>query len=136
MPILFRFQSMILYSRLCPPPRWRVVMRPLLLRPAVFFSGSVRARSGDFLVISSKVDTDIPRRPGDVGLYVLTGISHLRHLQRDRGVDRRAASRRPSSTSASCPPIGRGGALCLLRAGCSPPRPAPSCWRRLLRRRA
>src|SRR5919204_6935652 len=74
-PILLRFQSMIRYSRLCPPPRWRVVIRPLLLRPAVFFSGSVSARSGLVLVISSKVDTDIPRRPGEVGLYVLTGMA-------------------------------------------------------------
>src|SRR5438105_99983 len=74
MPILFRFQSMIRYSRLWPPPRWRVVMRPLLLRPAVFLSGSVSAFSGFVLVISSKVDTDMPRRPGEVGLYVFTGM--------------------------------------------------------------
>src|SRR5216683_8287997 len=73
-PILSRFQSMTRYRRLWPPPRWRVVIRPLLLRPAVLRSGSVRARSGLVLVISSKVDTDMPRRPGDVGLYVLTGI--------------------------------------------------------------
>src|SRR5215471_13215661 len=50
-------------------------MRPLLLRPAVLFSGSVSAFSGLVLVISSKVDTDMPRRPGEVGLYVLTGIT-------------------------------------------------------------
>ena len=68
MPILLRFQSMIRYRRLWPPPRWRVVMRPLLLRPAVFFSGSVSDRSGLVLVISSKVATDMPRRPGEVGL--------------------------------------------------------------------
>src|SRR5262252_10236889 len=74
MPILLRFQSILRYRRLCPPPRCRVVMRPLLLRPAVFFIGSVSARSGRVLVISSNVDTDIPRRPGEVGLYVLTGI--------------------------------------------------------------
>src|ERR1700736_5374053 len=74
MPILLRFQSMMRYMRLWPPPRWRVVMRPLLLRPAVFLSGSVSARSGLVLVISSKVDTDMPRRPAEVGLYVLTGM--------------------------------------------------------------
>src|SRR4051794_19828060 len=78
MPILFRFQSMMRYIRLWPPPRWRVVIRPLLLRPAVFFIGSVSAFSGLVLVISSKVGTDIPRRPGEVGLYVLTGITHPR----------------------------------------------------------
>src|SRR5579864_4649373 len=80
-PILLRFQSITRYSRLWPPPRWRVVMRPLLLRPAVFFSGSVSARSGRVLVTSSKVDTDIPRRPGEVGLYVLTGITRPRRGQ-------------------------------------------------------
>src|SRR5438552_5940148 len=85
MPILSRFQSMIRYRRLWPPPRWRVVMRPLLLRPAVFLSGSVSARSGLDLVTSSKVDTDMPRRPGEVGLYVLTGM--LRPLQTGQDVD-------------------------------------------------
>jgi hypothetical protein len=67
-PILSRFQSMMRYMRLAPPPRCRVVMRPLLLRPADFLSGSVSAFSGLVLVISSKVDTDMPRRPGEVGL--------------------------------------------------------------------
>src|SRR3954463_1556679 len=77
-PILSRFQSMMRYIRLAPPPRWRVVIRPLLLRPAVLRSGSVSAFSGLVLVISSKVDTDMPRRPGEVGLYVLTGITRPR----------------------------------------------------------
>src|SRR5215471_4848846 len=90
MPILLRFQSMMRYIRLCPPPRWRVVMRPLLLRPAVFFSGSVSAFSGLVLVISSKVDTDMPRRPGEVGLYVLTGI-WLRLPRTGQDVDPRLA---------------------------------------------
>src|SRR5713226_4481093 len=95
MPILSRFQSMMRYMRLWPPPRWRVVIRPLLLRPAVFLSGSVRARSGLVLVTSSKVDTDMPRRPGEVGLYVLTGIGSLlffffKPLRRGRAVGRPA----------------------------------------------
>src|SRR5579871_4509159 len=81
MPILLRFQSTMRYRRLCPPPRWRVVIRPLLLRPAVFFSGSVSERSGRVLVTSSKVATDMPRRPGEVGLYVLTGITRPRRGQ-------------------------------------------------------
>src|ERR687884_1173098 len=84
-PSLLRFQSMMRYRRLWPPPRWRVVMRPLLLRPAVFLSGSVSDFSGRRLVISSKVETDIPRRPGGVGLYTLTGI---RHPQRDQAFGR------------------------------------------------
>jgi hypothetical protein len=43
-------------------------MRPWLLRPAVetFFSSS--ERSGLVRVTSSKVETDMPRRPGEVGL--------------------------------------------------------------------
>src|SRR5436190_19962962 len=89
-PILLRFQSMMRYRRLWPPPRWRVVMRPLLLRPAVFRSGSVSDFSGRFLVTSSKVDTDMPRRPGEVGLYVLTGM--LRPLQTGQDVDPHARS--------------------------------------------
>ena len=69
-----RFQSMMRYIRLWPPPRWRTVMRPLLLRPPDFFSGSSSDRSG-FLpfVISSNVETDMPRRPGEVGWYSFSG---------------------------------------------------------------
>ena len=68
MPILSRFQSMIRYMRLWPPPRWRTVMRPWLLRPAVLLSGSVSASRGLVFVISSNVETVMPRRPGEVGL--------------------------------------------------------------------
>src|ERR1043166_9612999 len=94
MPSLLRFQSITRYSRLWPPPRWRVVMRPLLLRPAVCLTGSVSARSGLVLVISSKVDTDIPRRPGEVGLYVLTGMSgFFKPLRTGQAADLHAASR-------------------------------------------
>src|SRR5690242_17217233 len=74
-PGLLRLKSMIRYIRLWPPPRWRVVTRPWLLRPACFCNGSTRLFSGLLRVISSKVETDIPRRPGDVGLYFLTGTS-------------------------------------------------------------
>ena len=49
-------------------------MRPLLLRPPLFFSGSVRLFSGSVFVISSKVETDMKRRPGEVGLYLRSGI--------------------------------------------------------------
>src|SRR5687767_6520549 len=45
-------------------------MRPRLLRPACFFSGSIRLFSGFFLVISSNVLTLIERRAGEVGLYL------------------------------------------------------------------
>ena len=49
-------------------------MRPYLLRPPLFFSGSSRLFSGSVFVISSKVETDMNRRPGEVGLYLRTGI--------------------------------------------------------------
>jgi hypothetical protein len=55
---------------LCPPPWWRVVIRPLLLRPPFFVSFSVSDFSGFDFVTSSKVETDMKRRPGLVGLYL------------------------------------------------------------------
>ena len=67
-PSLLRFKSMMRYMRLWPPPRWRTVMRPWLLRPACFLSGSVSDFSGLLFVISSNVETVMPRRPGEVGL--------------------------------------------------------------------
>src|SRR5215472_18034836 len=77
-PSLLRLKSIRRYARLAPPPRWRVVIFPWLLRPACFSSFTTRDFSGLVLVISSKVETDIPRRPGDVGRYCLIGISqHL-----------------------------------------------------------
>src|SRR6185503_17195272 len=55
-------------------------MRPWLLRPDCFFSGTIRLFSGRDFVISSKVLTLIERRPGDVGLYLRIGIAWLRFL--------------------------------------------------------
>src|SRR5712691_995318 len=53
-------------------------MRPALLRPPFFVSFSVNAFSGLGLVISSKVETVMKRRPGDVGLYLRIGMTqHL-----------------------------------------------------------
>src|SRR3954454_13745230 len=50
-------------------------MRPLLLRAPFFVPGSSRLFSGLVFVISSNVETDMKRRPGDVGLYLRIGIS-------------------------------------------------------------
>src|SRR2546425_7961088 len=50
-------------------------MRPVLLRPPFFVSFSVSAFSGRDFVTSAKSDTDMWRRPGDVGLKRRTGIS-------------------------------------------------------------
>src|SRR5438270_12635788 len=74
-PVLFRLKSMIRYSRLGPPPRCRTVIRPWLLRPALFMSETVSDFSGRFFVISSHVYSLAPRLPGDVGLYCLLGTA-------------------------------------------------------------
>src|SRR4051812_36678704 len=73
-PGLLRLKSIIRRRRLCPPPRCRDVTLPRLLRPALLLSATVSDFSGVVFVISSKVEPDIPRRPGDVGLYCLIGI--------------------------------------------------------------
>jgi hypothetical protein len=58
MPILSRLKSMIRYRCLWPPPRKRLVMRPLLLRPPVDVWCSVSERSGVDRVTSLKSLTD------------------------------------------------------------------------------
>src|SRR5258708_19675623 len=73
-PRFLRLKSIRRWARLAPPPRWRVVILPWLLRPACFCNFTTRDFSGFVFLISSKVDTDMPRRPGDVGLYFLIGI--------------------------------------------------------------
>src|SRR5579885_3500716 len=49
---------------------WRVVMRPLLLRPPDLVSGRTSDFSGVERVTSTKSATLEPRRPGVVGLYL------------------------------------------------------------------
>src|SRR5690606_9129283 len=70
-----RRKSMTRYWRLCPPPMWRVVMRPVLLRPPDFGSGLTSDFSGVDRVISTKSATLAPRRPGVVGLYLRMDMS-------------------------------------------------------------
>src|SRR5947208_5158193 len=74
-PSFVRLKSIRRKRRLCPPPWWRVVMRPLLLRPPFFVTGSTRFFSGFDFVTSSKVETVMKRRPGEVGLYFRSAIS-------------------------------------------------------------
>ena len=69
-----RLKSISRKRRLCPPPLWRVVMRPLLFRPPVFLTLPVRLFSGFERVISSNPETVMKRRPGDVGLNFLSAI--------------------------------------------------------------
>src|SRR5436309_918199 len=73
-PTLSRLKSMIRYRRLCPPPRWRSVMRPRLFRPPDLRKGAVSDGSGSVLVISLKSNPVWKRRPGDVGRYCNVGI--------------------------------------------------------------
>src|SRR4051794_8450732 len=67
-PSLRRLKSIRRYRRLAPPPRWREVLRPLALRPPVFFRPSTRLFSGSDFVISAKSGYVEKRRPGLVGL--------------------------------------------------------------------
>src|SRR5918993_1928885 len=73
-PSLRRLKSMMRYRRLAPPPRWRDVLRPLALRPPLFFRPSVNPFSGLVFVISAKSGYVTKRRPGDVGLGLRIGI--------------------------------------------------------------
>src|SRR2546423_839197 len=74
-PGLPRLKSIRRYARRPSPPRWRTVILPWLLRPALLGSFSRRLFSGSVAVISSKLAVAMNRRPGLVGLYFLTGIS-------------------------------------------------------------
>src|SRR5450759_544398 len=56
-------------------------MRPLLLRPPVLCSGESSDFSGVDVVTSAKSETDMNRRPGDVGLYFFSPISTPSHVR-------------------------------------------------------
>ena len=75
MPSFWRLKSMMRYLRRAPPPWWRTVILPWLLRPARWRRSVVRDFSGVFLVISSNVRTDMKRRAGEVGLYTRMAIT-------------------------------------------------------------
>src|SRR5918995_4236684 len=74
-PSLRRLKSMMRYSRLAPPPRWRAVLRPLALRPPLFLRPSTSDFSGVVFVISAKSGYVTKRRPGDVGLALRIGLT-------------------------------------------------------------
>src|SRR5919197_6586845 len=73
-PSLSRLKSMRRYRRLCPPPRWRVVMRPWVFRPAFDLRGRRSGLCGSVVVMSSHPTTDMPRGPGGGGLYLFIAI--------------------------------------------------------------
>src|SRR4051812_6756710 len=83
-PALSRRKSITRYSRLWPPPLWRVVMWPWWLRPPVPEIFSVRLFSGRPLwVTSAKSLEERKRVPGVTGLNCLVGILHpLEELDR------------------------------------------------------
>src|SRR5512134_3335838 len=56
-------------------------MRPLLLRPPVFFTGSTRLFSGSLFVTSENSETVMKRRPGLVGLNFLAMALDLSPLE-------------------------------------------------------
>src|SRR2546430_14035972 len=99
-PNFSRRKSMRRYWRLWPPPRQRVVMWPLLLRPPDFVSGSTSVRSGSVFVTSAKSETDRKRVALVTGLNCRMPISALENLDRvavlqrdDRLLPRAAGSR-------------------------------------------
>src|SRR5437588_1176690 len=75
MPSLLRRKSIRRNRRLLPPPWWRTVTRPLLLRPARSRPLATSDFCGRSRVISSNPETLAPRRPGVVGLYFLIAMS-------------------------------------------------------------
>src|SRR3989454_5795526 len=88
------------YWGVWPPPRQRVVMCPLLLRPPVFVSGSTSERSGSVFVTSAKSETDRKRVALVTGLNCRMPMSALEDLDRvaflqrdDRLLPRAAGSR-------------------------------------------
>src|SRR6266516_2391150 len=81
-PNFSRRKSMRRYWRLCPPPRQRVVMWPLLLRPPDFVSGSTSERSGSVFVTSAKSETDRKRVALVTGLNCRIPMSALEDLDR------------------------------------------------------
>src|SRR5258708_2251607 len=102
-PNLFRLKSILRYCRLCPPPRWRDVRWPWLLRPPDFLSGSSSDFSGSARVISSKPLTDLKRVAAVIGRNWRMLISALEHgdrvavLERDDGL--LPAWRRPAGAA-------------------------------------
>src|SRR5919106_2824412 len=74
-PSLLRRKSMTRYRCLWPPPRWRAVLRPWVLRPPVEFFLASSDFSGVLVVSSEKSETVWNRRPALVGLRLRRGIS-------------------------------------------------------------
>src|SRR5918999_6244268 len=76
-PSLRRLKSILRYRRLAPPPRWRAVTRPCVLRPPDFLRPSVSDFSGSFPFVTASCWRKVAkRRPGEVGLYFLIAMAY------------------------------------------------------------
>src|SRR5688572_24842486 len=71
---------------LCPPPWWRMVTRPWLLRPLPRILLVVSGQCGSPLCNSGVTTLTRARRPGDVGLTLTRGMA-VSYLFRGRKVD-------------------------------------------------
>src|SRR4051794_27001091 len=80
------------YLRLAPPPRWRDVMRPCVLRPPDFLRPVVSAFSGSDFVTSARSLHVAKRRPGLVGLWRLTAISEIPNQSGTMGARKQAVT--------------------------------------------
>src|ERR1051325_2773391 len=98
-PNFSRRKSMRRYCRLWPPPRYRDVIWPLLLRPPVPRFGSSSDFSGVGFVISSQSDTERNRVAGVTGLNCRMPMSALEYLDRVALFERhdRLLPRRPAA---------------------------------------
>src|ERR1051326_6429269 len=98
-PNFSRRKSMRRYCRLWPPPRYRDVIWPLLLRPPVPRFRSSSDFSGVVFVISSKSDTERNRVAGVTGLNCRMPMSALEYLDRVALFERhdRLLPRRPAA---------------------------------------
>src|SRR5207302_9737780 len=108
-PNFSRRKSMRRYCRLWPPPRYRAVMWPLLLRPPVRRRGSTSDFSGVVFVISPKSDTERNRVAGVTGLNCRMPMSALEHLDRValfQGHDRLLPRRPAAHVAAVALPLG------------------------------
>src|SRR3954452_12674631 len=79
-PSLVRRKSILRYRRFAPPPRWREVMRPCVLRPPDLALPSVSGLCGTPWVSSSRSWKVAKRRPGEVGFDLRIAISITRRL--------------------------------------------------------
>ena len=73
-PCLLRLKSILRYA-LGATAAMPYRQPALVVAPAILRSGSSNDFSGVLLVISSNVETDILRRPAEVGLYRLIAIT-------------------------------------------------------------